>query len=69
LLPPDKETLMNTAKVMQVTRLAIVLTVAMMVTVTLAQAEVKRYDVPDRDSPTIGPDKAAVTIIEFIDYQ
>jgi len=34
-----------------------------------ASAEVKRYTVPEEGSPVIGPDKADITIIEFIDYQ
>ena len=32
-------------------------------------AAVEKYDVPEGDSPYIGPEKAPVTIIEFIDYQ
>jgi len=48
---------------------AIVLLAAIMFVAHAAQAEVKRYDVPDRDSPVIGPEKAEITIIEFIDYQ
>ena len=36
----------------------------------LSQArEIKRYDVPVADSPYLGPEDAAVTIIEFLDYQ
>jgi hypothetical protein len=35
----------------------------------LAQAEVKRTEVPIGDSPTQGPADAPVTIIEFIDFQ
>lgn len=31
--------------------------------------ELKRYNVPVGDSPTLGPQDAAVTIIEFLDYQ
>ena len=48
---------------------AAMMLVAMIMVASAAQAEVKRYDVPDRGSPVIGPDKAAITIIEFIDYQ
>ncbi|RMG03492.1 MAG: hypothetical protein D6726_05535 [Nitrospirae bacterium] len=29
----------------------------------------KRYNVPVGDSPTLGPQDAPVTIIEFLDYQ
>ena len=29
----------------------------------------KRFDVPLDDSPSLGPDNAPVTIIEFLDYQ
>lgn len=43
--------------------------VAVMTLASVAEAEVKRYEVPDMDSPVIGSDKAAITIIEFIDYQ
>jgi protein-disulfide isomerase len=32
-------------------------------------ASSKRYDIPLGDSPSVGPDKAPITIIEFIDYQ
>jgi len=28
-----------------------------------------RYDVPLGDCPSVGPEKAPVTIMEFIDYQ
>jgi hypothetical protein len=34
-----------------------------------ALSEVKRYAVPAEGSPVIGPEKAEITIIEFIDYQ
>lgn len=40
-----------------------------MVASTGAFAEVKRYSVPEEGSPVIGPEKAEITIIEFIDYQ
>lgn len=32
-------------------------------------AEEKRYVVPLDDSPSCGPKNAAVTIVEFLDYQ
>ena len=31
--------------------------------------DVKRYDVPEGGNPSIGPENAAITIIEFSDYQ
>lgn len=31
--------------------------------------QVQRYDVPEDDDPSIGPDDAPITIIEFSDYQ
>ncbi len=34
-----------------------------------AFAEVKRFQIPLENSPSIGPENAAVTIVEFIDYQ
>ncbi len=43
---------------------SIILTIALTV-----KAEVKRFDVPIGDSPSIGPVNAPVTIIEFLDYQ
>ena len=41
----------------------------MFIMVLAVSAEVKRYDVPIGDSPSIGPVNAPVTIIEFLDYQ
>jgi len=32
-------------------------------------AEETRYNVPIGDSPSIGPENAPVTVIEFLDYQ
>ena len=32
-------------------------------------AEDRRYPVPINDSPEIGPEDAAVTMIEFLDFQ
>ncbi len=34
-----------------------------------AHAQEKRFNVPLEDSPVIGPETAAVTMIEFVDYQ
>ncbi len=31
--------------------------------------QIKRYKVSISDSPVIGPEKAEITLIEFIDYQ
>lgn len=33
------------------------------------QAGVKRYEIPLEGSPSTGPEDAAVTIVEFLDYQ
>ncbi len=35
----------------------------------MAHAEEKKIDIPIGNSPTMGPDDAPVTIIEFIDFQ
>ena len=40
-----------------------------LLSVGLASAEVKRFQIPLEDSPIIGPANAPVTIVEFIDYQ
>jgi hypothetical protein len=29
----------------------------------------KRYDIPIEGSPSMGPENATVTIVEFLDYQ
>ena len=34
-----------------------------------SSAEITRYSVPLDGSPSLGPNSAPVTIIEFIDYQ
>ena len=46
----------------------IMVCVCMIITVS-AFAEEKRVAVPVGDSPTLGPADAAVTIIEFLDFQ
>ncbi len=33
------------------------------------QAGVKRHEIPLEGSPSMGPEDAAVTIVEFLDYQ
>jgi protein-disulfide isomerase len=40
-----------------------------MIWVGLSSAEVKRFQIPLENSPVIGSETAAVTIVEFIDYQ
>lgn len=35
----------------------------------MAHAEERKIDIPIGDSPTLGPEDAPVTIIEFIDFQ
>ncbi len=35
----------------------------------MAHAEERKIDIPIGDSPSLGPEDAAVTIIEFIDFQ
>ncbi len=35
----------------------------------VAQAGDQRTEVPIGDSPTLGPDDAPITIVEFIDFQ
>ena len=34
-----------------------------------ASSEEKRYTIPIGDSPSLGPENAPVTIIEFLDFQ
>lgn len=46
----------------------VALTIALLLC-TYASAAQKSYDVPAGDSPYFGPADAAVTVIEFIDYQ
>jgi len=43
--------------------------IVVLLLVTVAQAEQKRTDVPIGDSPSLGPEDAPVTIVEFIDFQ
>jgi hypothetical protein len=47
----------------------LVILIAIVLAVSPAWAEEKRYDVPIGDSPQMGPAYAPVTIIEFIDFQ
>jgi hypothetical protein len=51
-------------------RITLVLTLLLLAlpTVTLA-ADGERFKVPLHDSPQRGPEDAAVTIIEFLDFQ
>ena len=39
------------------------------VALATATVQVRRYDVPVDDDPAIGPEDAAITIIEFGDFQ
>ena len=45
------------------------LTVLFLLSVSMAFAEAKRFQVPIVDSPQLGPADASVTIIEFLDFQ
>ncbi|WP_459946461.1 hypothetical protein [Desulfocastanea catecholica] len=47
----------------------ILLGVCILLCFGMAHAEEKKIDIPIGDSPTLGPDDAPVTIIEFIDFQ
>ncbi len=40
-----------------------------LVSVSTAATDEKRYSVPIGDSPSLGPENAPVTIIEFLDFQ
>lgn len=40
-----------------------------LLSVGMASADVKRFQIPLENSPVIGPANAPVTIVEFIDYQ
>jgi hypothetical protein len=58
------------SKEVSVMRMAFVLALLLLAfpTVTLS-ADVDRFDVPIGSSPQRGPQDAAVTIIEFLDFQ
>jgi len=43
--------------------------VPMILWVSLAFADVKRYEVPIGDAPSRGPEDAPITMIEFLDFQ
>jgi protein-disulfide isomerase len=43
--------------------------IAILLATTYSHADEKRYLVPIDDSPVLGPADAAVTIIEFLDFQ
>jgi len=47
----------------------LLLPVVLLLTVAHSRADEKRYVVPIEDSPACGPKNAAITIIEFLDYQ
>ena len=45
------------------------LIIALLLLSSLAFSAEPRYDVPIGDSPSMGPENAPITIIEFIDFQ
>ncbi len=45
------------------------MTLLFLLSLSIAFAETKRYQVPIADSPQLGPVNAPVTIIEFLDFQ
>ena len=53
---------------MQLFRIAVILVFVVFCAVPAIAAE-KRFSVPIGDSPSIGPENARVTMIEFLDFQ
>jgi len=43
--------------------------IVVLLLVTVSGAEQLRTDVPIGDSPSLGPEDAPVTIVEFLDFQ
>jgi len=46
-----------------------ILCLCIVLAVSSLSADEKRFAVPTGDSPSIGPEAAPVTIIEFLDFQ
>ena len=43
--------------------------VLLLIAASQATSEEKRFTVPVLDSPSVGPEQAPVTIVEFVDFQ
>ncbi|MCE5313290.1 MAG: hypothetical protein LLF86_09095 [Nitrospiraceae bacterium] len=54
---------------MKLTARCTLVVIAIFCMASYAHCEEQRYSVPIEDSPFYGPANAAVTIIEFLDYQ
>lgn len=47
----------------------VIFLIALILVSSNSYADEKRYTVPLENSPSIGPENAPVTVIEFLDYQ